>query len=149
MEEGLCSFCTRNPNSRIFAVIRVPNTYRFVCRYRQFSPEVHRTRKVVKFSIFCYVLNVEVRFLPLTIVDCIHAGHSTETAGGRPTYRYIWRSAIETKFSPSKYHLLFHPRTPTNPKGSDGGNPMGSAVKKNGRGGICERKLFRAVLNWD
>ena len=31
----------------------------------------------------------------------------------------------------------------------DGGNPMGSAVKKNGREGTCERKLLRAVLKRD
>jgi len=49
MEEGLCLSCTCNPDSRIFAVIRYPNAYRFDHQLRRYSPEVQRTRKVVKF----------------------------------------------------------------------------------------------------
>jgi len=122
MEEGLCSCCTRNPNSGIFAVIRVPNTYGFVCRYRRFSPEVQPTRKVVKyFKRFVKCGTLKFRFLPLTVVNCSFAGHSTETAGGRPTYRYIWRSAIETKFSLrniTRYFIQEHQRTPRDRMGA-------------------------------
>jgi len=148
MEEGLCSFCTRNPNSGIFAVIRLPNTYRFSASTGDFLPKFNQPGKW--WSISNVLLSVErwsfVFYLSLSSTVLTQDIRRKRLVADLPIHM---AKRYRNKILPSKYHAIFHPRTPTNSKGSDGGNPMGSAVKKNGRGGICERKLFRAVLNWD
>ena len=57
--------------------------------------------------------------------------------------------ALSKQNSPFEISRDISSKNPKELQESDGGNPMGSAVKKNGRGGICERKLLKAVLNWD
>ena len=72
MEEGLCLSCTCNPNSRIFAVIRFTNTYRFSASSDDFSRSKTNQESGEVLQTFCYVLNIEVSFLPLTLSSIVH-----------------------------------------------------------------------------
>jgi len=111
MEEGLCLSCTCNPNSRIFAVIRFTNTYRFSASSDDFSRSKTNQESGEVLQTFCYVLNIEVSF---STSHCrqLFIRRTFDGNGSWPTYY----GEEPTKILPSKHHAIFRPRTPRNSK---------------------------------
>jgi hypothetical protein len=100
---------------------------RMFLRIPEFLPtNVLPNSRVSTWAMFPHLKKVEVVFPPLPFT-----GHTkNDETSSRPT---------------NATNISRTTRTTTN----NGGNPTGSAVKKNGREGIGERKAHRAVLNWD